>query len=97
MILCLPSLIPSIPFHPTHIQELCSKITPYDYCTATFKRLCIVNQQLWNAAQQVQQYKDLITEFEEQKQIYYHNVYNKALRWQKMKEALMPKQTYRCV
>ena len=48
-----------------HIPELCSKITPDNYLEATFQWFHTVNQQLRNAAQKVQQYKDLNTEFEE--------------------------------
>ena len=38
---------------------------------------CIVSQQLQNSPQ-VQKYKDLITKYEEQKQIYYHYVYQQG-------------------
>ena len=63
-----------------HIQELCSKITPDDH---TFQSFHIVNQHLWNAGQQVQKYRDLITEFKEQQIIYYCNIYilTRILKW----------------
>ena len=56
-------------------HKLCSRITPEDDLIAMFQWSCIVNQHLQNSAQQ---YEDLITEFEDQKQNYYCDVYQQG-------------------
>ena len=47
-----------IPFLP--------KVTPDNYLATPLKQSYIVNQKLINAAQQIQQHKDLLTKFEEE-------------------------------
>ena len=54
-----------------HVKELSSRITTNYFLIATFTWSRLVYQQLKHLTQKVQQYKDLITEFEETKHIYY--------------------------
>ena len=68
---------PWFPCYPK-AQEWSSQITANDYLTATFKCSWSVNEQLNTSTQQVKQYKDLITEFEETKHVYYWNVYQQG-------------------
>ena len=60
------------------IQELCAAFSTQDYLTATSKYSLIVNKQLHNSEQMVQQYKNLIPKFKQQKHIFYYKIHQQG-------------------
>ena len=49
-----------------------------DYLVAIFKWSWIISQCLKFATQEFQQYEELMAEFEEQKHLYYQNIYQQG-------------------
>ena len=54
------------------------RISSEDYLCATLKWSWIINQCLKYVTQQIQQYRELLAEFEEQKYVQYQNVYQQG-------------------
>ena len=60
------------------IWELCSGISPQYYLTTTSQWCQILNMQLHNSTLQLQQYKKLIIEFQEQRHLHYKDIFHEG-------------------
>ena len=82
---------PWCPTSKKHIWEQSLKITCEEYLAAPFKWSWKMNQCLKYAVQEIQQYKECMVGFEEQKHLYYQNILStRLLQWVDLQNWCLP-------